>query len=73
MSLSELTRREFLRRTGLLGVNGVAAPWAMNLAVMGTAAAQSAGDYKAIVCVFLYGGNDYANTCLLYTSPSPRD
>jgi len=70
VSLSELTRREFLRRTGLLGVNGVAAPWAMNLAVMGTAAAQSAGDYKAIVCVFLYGGNDYANTVVPYDDVS---
>ena len=70
MHLADLTRREFLLRAGVLGVNGVAAPWAMNLAVMGTAAAQSAaqlpGDYKAIVCVFLYGGNDYANTVVPY-------
>jgi uncharacterized protein (DUF1501 family) len=29
---------------------------------MGEAAAFSATDYKAIVCVFLYGGNDYGNT-----------
>ena len=66
MRLADLTRREFLRRAGLLGVNGVAAPWAMNLAVMGAAAAQSAADYKAIVCLFLYGGNDYANTVVPY-------
>ena len=74
MNLAELTRREFLRRAGLLGVNGVAAPWAMNLATIGAAAAQSAtplpGDYKAIVCVFLYGGNDYANTVVPYDDAS---
>ena len=34
------------------------------LAAMGEAAAFSATDYKALVCVFLYGGNDYANTVL---------
>jgi uncharacterized protein (DUF1501 family) len=68
MHLADLTRREFLRRAGVLGVNGVAAPWAMNLAVMSAAAAQTAapGDYKAIVCLFLYGGNDYANTVVPY-------
>ena len=26
------------------------------------AAATAPGDYKALVCVFLYGGNDYGNT-----------
>jgi uncharacterized protein (DUF1501 family) len=36
----------------------------MNLATMAEAAAQSAAaeDYKALVCVFLYGGNDHHNT-----------
>ncbi|MFM8666855.1 MAG: DUF1501 domain-containing protein, partial [Betaproteobacteria bacterium] len=39
-------------------------PWALNLAAMSEAAAQSstANDYKALVCVFLYGGNDHYNT-----------
>ncbi|MEZ5659704.1 MAG: DUF1501 domain-containing protein [Burkholderiaceae bacterium] len=36
----------------------------MNLAAIGQAAAQSAGDYKALVCVFLFGGNDQGNTVL---------
>ena len=31
-------------------------------------AAASATDYKALVCVFLYGGNDYANTLIPYDS-----
>jgi uncharacterized protein (DUF1501 family) len=31
---------------------------------MGSAAAQTAGDYKAIVCLFLFGGNDAFNMVL---------
>lgn len=33
---------------------------------MGEAAAQSATDYKALVCIFLNGGNDHANTVVPY-------
>jgi uncharacterized protein (DUF1501 family) len=66
MSLQAITRREFLRRSALFGVNGVAAPWALNLAAMGEAAAQSASDYKALVCLFMYGGNDHGNTVVPY-------
>jgi uncharacterized protein (DUF1501 family) len=61
---SMLARRAFLRRAGHLGLAGIATPWALNLATMGEAAAFSATDYKAIVCVFLYGGNDYGNTLI---------
>jgi uncharacterized protein (DUF1501 family) len=46
----------------MLSVAGVAAPWALNLATLGEAAAATATDYKALVCIFLYGGNDHANT-----------
>lgn len=60
------SRRAFLRRGTALSLAASAAPWAMTLASMGEAAAQSAGDYKALVCVFLYGGNDYANTVVPY-------
>jgi uncharacterized protein (DUF1501 family) len=59
-----LARRAFLRRLGHLGIAGVAAPWALNLAAIGDAAAFSASDYKALVCVFLYGGNDSGNTVI---------
>ncbi|MBN8503260.1 MAG: DUF1501 domain-containing protein [Burkholderiales bacterium] len=60
-----LQRREFLRRSAQLGLAGAAAPWAMNLAAIGEAAAADAsGGYKALVCVFLYGGNDYGSTLL---------
>jgi len=56
------SRREFLARASALSVAGAAAPWALNLAALGEAAAATATDYKALVCVFLNGGNDYANT-----------
>ena len=60
-------RREFLRRASALSLAGVAAPWALNLAAIGEAAAATAPtDYKALVCVFLYGGNDYGNTVIPY-------
>lgn len=63
--LKQLQRREFLRRSSMLGLAGAAAPWALNLAAMGEAAAADAsGGYKALVCLFLYGGNDYGRTLL---------
>ena len=62
-SAIDLARRAFLRRSTLVGVAGAAAPWALNLSMIGDAAAASGpSDYKALVCVFLYGGNDYGNT-----------
>jgi uncharacterized protein (DUF1501 family) len=60
------TRRLLLQRAVQLGALGVASPLAINLAAMGEAAAFDATDYKALVCVFLYGGNDYANTVVPY-------
>ena len=45
---------------------GVATPLAINLAAIGEAAAFDNTDYKALVCIFLYGGNDYANTVVPY-------
>ena len=65
------SRRAFVQRLGGLGLAGAAAPWALNLAALSEAAAQSAGDdYKALVCVFLYGGNDHANTVVAYDEAS---
>ncbi|RZT95133.1 DUF1501 domain-containing protein [Rivibacter subsaxonicus] len=61
-----LARRAFLRRSGQLAMAGVAAPFALSLAAIGEAAAQTATDYKALVCVFLYGGNDHGNTVVPY-------
>jgi uncharacterized protein (DUF1501 family) len=64
------TRRAFLRRSAQLAMTGAALPLALNLAAMSEAAAFDATDYKALVCVFLYGGNDYANTVITYDDPS---
>ena len=64
------SRRAFLRRSAQLALSGTALPFALNLAAMGEAAAFDATDYKALVCVFLYGGNDYANTVVTYDDAS---
>ncbi|NCP83254.1 MAG: DUF1501 domain-containing protein, partial [Rhodoferax sp.] len=71
-SLPSFTRRDFLRRSGQLAMTGTALPLALNLAAMSEAAAFNApgNDYKALVCVFLYGGNDYANTVVTYDDAS---
>jgi uncharacterized protein (DUF1501 family) len=67
MKRNELwTRRLVLQRAMHLGAMGVATPLAINLAAIGEAAAFDNTDYKALVCVFLYGGNDYANTVVPY-------
>ncbi len=65
-----LNRRAFLRRAGQLAAVGAATPLGLNLAAIGEAAAFTATDYKALVCVFLYGGNDHANTVVAYDAPS---
>jgi len=56
-----LGRRTFLRRSAsLAALTGT--PFAANLLAVGAAAAQSATDHKALVCIFLNGGNDQSNT-----------
>jgi uncharacterized protein (DUF1501 family) len=67
---SDQSRRAFLKRSAVLGVAGGAAPFVTNLACIGEAAASVATDYKALVCVFMYGGNDYANTVTPYDQAS---
>ena len=65
MSYKDLTRREFLRRSALLGITAAASPLVFKLASIGEAVA-SPSDYKALVCVFLYGANDNGNTLIPY-------
>lgn len=67
---SEQSRRAFLKRSAALGLAGGAAPFVTQLAGIGEAAAATATDYKALVCIFLYGGNDYANTLPPYDPAS---
>jgi len=64
MKPTNLSRRQVLRRLGALGAGTAAAPWLMNLAAMAPARAAAGGGYKALVCVFMYGGNDAYNTVL---------
>lgn len=71
MTLHNASRRVFLRHAGALSTLGAAAtPLALNLSAMGSAAAQSATDYKALVCIFLFGGNDSMNMVLPTDSAS---
>jgi uncharacterized protein (DUF1501 family) len=57
------SRREFLRRSALLAGAGVAAPWALDLAGISAASgAHATGGYRALVCLFMYGGNDHYDT-----------
>jgi uncharacterized protein (DUF1501 family) len=63
--MSEVSRRAFLRLSAALGIVGpVATPFALQLAAMNAASAQSAPAYRALVCIFLFGGNDGHNTVL---------
>ena len=62
---SKASRRLFLQHAGAMGaLAGAGAPMALNLLAAGSASAQSAPDYKAIVCLFLFGGNDSFNMVL---------
>jgi uncharacterized protein (DUF1501 family) len=68
---TQASRREFLRASARLSCLGAAAPFALNLATLAAASAQTAADdYKALVCVFLYGGNDHFNTVIPYDNAS---
>ena len=67
---TEQSRRAFLARSGALGIAGAATPFVVNLAAIGEAAAAVSTDYKALVCIFLFGGNDYANTLTPYDQAS---
>ena len=68
---TEISRRAFLQRSSQLAVMGAASSYALGLAGIGEAAAFSnAGGYGALVCIFLYGGNDYGNTLIPYDSPN---
>lgn len=65
LDLGAASRRRFLRQAGAVSLAaGAGAPLALNLLAAGSAAAQMATDYRALVCVFLFGGNDAFNTLL---------
>ncbi len=63
IDLSNISRREFIRRAACAGVGTIAMTSAISqLRWMNAAVAQSdINDYKALVCIFLQGGNDSNN------------
>lgn len=64
------SRRRFLETCSLLSIAGAASPFALNLAAISSASAQTAPGYRAIVCLFFYGGNDHTNTFIPYDQAS---
>jgi len=71
MDKFERSRRQFLRTASMAGMAGISAsPFILGLNSM-AAMAQSSGasDYKALVCVFLQGGNDGHGT-VIATDPT---
>jgi uncharacterized protein (DUF1501 family) len=66
MTQLNATRRQFLRTASVVSgsVGAAAAPFALNMATLNAAVAQTAPGYKAIICMFLYGGNDSSNMVL---------
>jgi uncharacterized protein (DUF1501 family) len=71
-----VNRRTFLRRSLTAALGGTALYSALgNLKVMAAAAKLAKGipgDYRALVCVFLYGGNDSFNTISPWNTTNPN-
>lgn len=65
-----MKRRRFLQNATLAALGSAGAPAALetlaNTAAMTSSTAMQNGDYRALVCVFLYGGNDGDNTLVPY-------
>ena len=63
MSIANSNRRNFLRTVGALSTVGLASRFDL-MNFIADANAQSTTDYKALVCVFMFGGNDGNNTVI---------
>jgi uncharacterized protein (DUF1501 family) len=70
-NISVITRRDFIRRAACAAVGTAAMTCSLrDLRLMNAAVAQSnITDYKALVCIFLQGGND-SNNLIIPTVPS---
>jgi uncharacterized protein (DUF1501 family) len=68
MSYKSKSRREFLRKLSYLAAGGGTAAMIPQLRMMGTALAstQALTGYKALVCIYLSGGNDAWNLLVPY-------
>jgi uncharacterized protein (DUF1501 family) len=69
MNKHHFSRRNFLGSM-LAAAGSAATPFTLNLAAMSSAAAQNASDYKALVCLYMAGGNDGFNTVVATDSGS---
>jgi uncharacterized protein (DUF1501 family) len=65
--MAKWNRREFLKTTCCTAAAGFAAASFSRFGMM-NALAQTATDYKALVCIFLFGGNDSNNMVIPYDS-----
>lgn len=72
-----VNRRDFLRRSLAAALGGIGACSALgNLRIVAAAANRgwfAEGDYKALVCVFLHGGNDSFNTIVPHSAAHYAD
>src|SRR5271154_4812548 len=66
MNKHELSRRQFLRTASMASMAGLTvSPFLLELNSLAAMAQQSgASDYKALVCIFLQGGNDGHGTVI---------
>jgi len=65
----DLTRRKFIGNCcAAVGATGILSALAQLRVIGAVAADTSGGDYKALVCLFLYGGNDSNNVIIPYDS-----
>ncbi len=65
--MRRISRRGFIRTTCCTAAAGVAATSFARLGLT-SALAQTAQDYKALVCIFLFGGNDANNMIIPFSS-----
>src|SRR5437660_10808521 len=63
MTANRPSRRAFLHNLAALSSMGLATRLDL-LSLVASANAQQANDYKALVCVFMFGGNDGNNTLI---------
>ena len=65
MNADDNSRRRFIQRSAALAALALGAQRNL-IDLVSPAQAQTTGDYKALVCVFLFGGNDGNNTIVPY-------
>lgn len=68
--MTQHSRRDFLKQLSAMSSMGAAGSLGVSLGALTDAAAQTApADYRALVCIFMFGGNDAFNTVLATDAP----